>query len=312
MKINISKAMNKMVTKLPSNVTRPAGKVAAKAQKHSPEILFATGVVGFGATVYLSSRATLKAQDVVTEHNKNNDDIEKVYRDKKLSEEHGYTEEDYKRDKRVNLAKTIRAFAKLYSPAIIAGCVTLGSFTGAQVILNNRNAALVAAYATLDKAFENYRDRVVEEFGAEKDEEFRYNIVKQETKDSDGKKKSTKTVDGHRAPSQYARFFDEGNPNWQSDASINRMFLSNIQNHMNDVLIHRGHVFLNEVYDALGIERTPEGSVVGWVLGERGDDFIDFGIFGNDWDIAKRMFVNGDERSVLMDFNVNGVIWDKI
>lgn len=81
---------------------------------------------------------------------------------------------------------------------------------------------------------------------------------------------------------------------------------------MNDVLIHRGHVFLNEVYDALGIERTPEGSVVGWVLGDRGDDFIDFGIFGNDWDIAKRMFVNGDERSVLMDFNVNGVIWDRI
>ena len=147
MKINISKAMNKMVTKLPTSVTRPAGKVAAKAQKHSPEILFATGVVGFGATVYLSSRATLKAQDVVAEHNKNNDDIEKVYRDKKLSEEHGYTEEDYKRDKRVNLAKTIRAFAKLYTPAIIAGCVTLGSFTGAQVILNNRNAALVAAYA---------------------------------------------------------------------------------------------------------------------------------------------------------------------
>ena len=60
----------------------------------------------------------------------------------------------------------------------------------------------------------------------------------------------------------------------------------------------------------LGIPRSQAGAVVGWVLGE-GDDYIDFGMFdGNN--MATRDFVNGYERSILLDFNVDGVIYDLI
>jgi hypothetical protein len=87
------------------------------------------------------------------------------------------------------------------------------------------------------------------------------------------------------------------------------MFIRSQQNYANDLLNARGHVFLNEVYDMLGIERTSAGAVVGWVRGN-GDNEIDFGVL-NDLHSGQR-FINGDERSVLLDFNVDGVVYDLI
>ena len=139
-------------------------------------------------------------------------------------------------------------------------------------------------------------------------------------KSKDGKTKTvTKKVE--KAPdhlySQYARFFDEANINWDKSPEQNMYFLKMVQNQMNDKLKARGHVFLNEVYDALGFDRSEAGQLVGWVWNndntamEAGDGYIDFGIFdGND--CAKRAFVNGDERSILLDFNIDGMIYDLI
>jgi hypothetical protein len=71
-------------------------------------------------------------------------------------------------------------------------------------------------------------------------------------------------------------------------------------------------VFLNEVYRAIGADHTQAGSVVGWILSDTGDNYIDFGVFnGQDGDRI-RDFVNGREGAVLLDFNVDGLIWDKI
>lgn len=90
-----------------------------------------------------------------------------------------------------------------------------------------------------------------------------------------------------------------------------------VQNQMNDKLKARGHVFLNEVYDALGFDRSEAGRLVGWVWNkdntamEAGDGYIDFSIFDGS-DYAKRAFVNGDERFILLDFNIDGMIYDLI
>jgi hypothetical protein len=89
---------------------------------------------------------------------------------------------------------------------------------------------------------------------------------------------------------------------------MNRLFVTCQQNYLNHVLQVRGHVFLNEAYDALGLERSTAGAVVGWVMGDNGDNYIDFGIF----EAQNARFVNGSERSILLDFNVDGVIYDKI
>jgi len=316
MNVNATKLATKINKTLPDSVVRQIAKASTSVKSNSPHILFAAGVVGFGATVILASRSTLKVGSIIEEHVTTANLIEEVHASEDEAIQADYSENDYRFDKIKLMANTFGNLTKLYLPAIVCGGLTIAAFTGAHIVMNNRITGLAAAYSALDAAYNKYRQRVVEEYGVEKDEEFRYNVVDQEVKNAEGKKTKEKVVDGNVAPSMYARFFDETNPNWQSDAAINRVFLSHVQNWMNDRLILKGHVMLNEVYDALGIERTAAGAVVGWVLnrhGGSGDDYVDFGIFEDgEWDYSKRLFVNGDEKCVLLDFNVNGVVYDLI
>jgi hypothetical protein len=158
---------------------------------------------------------------------------------------------------------------------------------------------------------------VIEEFGEEKDKQYRtgvHVIPKGSTIiDAEGNQKKSKeevrTVDPNGV-SVNARFFDETCPQWSKTAEYNLAFLKCQQNYANDLLHSRGHIFLNEVYDMLGIPRSQAGSVVGWVKGN-GDDYIDFGIF-DVTDGRKRDFVNGYERNILLDFNVDGIIYNLI
>lgn len=111
--------------------------------------------------------------------------------------------------------------------------------------------------------------------------------------------------------SQYARFFDDGCTGWSRDPEYNLMFLRCQEQHANERLKTKGHLFLNEVYDSLGIPRTKAGQMVGWIYdSNNGDNYVDFGIFNGSEN--SRAFVNGRERSILLDFNVDGDIWNLI
>lgn len=52
--------------------------------------------------------------------------------------------------------------------------------------------------------------------------------------------------------------------NWSKDPEINKLFTHSVKNYMNDKLRSRGHVFLNELFDELGVPRTRQGQIVGW------------------------------------------------
>ena len=171
--------------------------------------------------------------------------------------------------------------------------------------------ALTAAYAAVDEAFKRYRERVVEKYGEEEDRNLRYESEEIEYIDEKGKTKKVLRASDENEHSMYARFFDEYSPSWSKEPEYNYVFLRCQQNWANDMLRARGHLFLNEVYDMLGINRSRAGSVVGWLIGDEGDNQIDFGIFDPNNESA-RDFVNGREGSILLDFNVDGVIYDKI
>jgi hypothetical protein len=163
----------------------------------------------------------------------------------------------------------------------------------------------------LSESFKSYRKRVIADVGEDKDKEYRFGVTKelvQVTNEDGSKEMVERTVIDPTTVSQYARFFDAGNPNWTRNPEMNLMFLRSQQNWANDLLHARGHVFLNEVYDMLGMPRSEPGCVVGWVDGH-GDSFIDFGFY-NGVDSASRDFVNGFEKTVLLDFNVDGMIMD--
>lgn len=291
---------------VPKAVTAKAGRALLKSQKHSPTILFVAGVAGVVTTTVLACRATLKLDEVLAEAKENLDKAETLSH----SNHSDYSTRDYKQDVTYIYIKTIAKTAKLYAPAVAVGALSVACLTGSHVILTKRNVALTSAYAALEKGFKEYRERVTAEYGPEKERELRYSVEKTETVDEKGKKHVTKNV-GPYGSSVYARFFDEYCKSWNKEAEYNLLFLKCQQQWANDLLQTRGHVFLNEIYDMLGIDRSKAGQVVGWVIGKNGDNYIDFGIFDKDRETA-RNFVNGRAGAILLDFNVDGVIYDKI
>lgn len=103
--------------------------------------------------------------------------------------------------------------------------------------------------------------------------------------------------------SVYARIYDkESTKNWSSDPEINRLVIKNVENYLNDRLKARGFLFLNEVYNELGLSWTKAGQVVGWLWTSLGPyTGVSFGDY-----------VEGEGGAILLDFNVQGVIYDKI
>jgi hypothetical protein len=298
-----------IMSHIPAGLTRSVGRALLKAQKGSPTVLFIGGVVGVVATTVLASRATLKVHIIIEDAQ---DDLSNA-KDLLESDHPKYSNEDYQRDRVYIYARATVAIAKLYGPAIIVGVTSIGFLTGSHNILTRRNASLTAAYAALEKGFDEYRSRVVQQFGSEQDLKFRHGSSMHEILEdtSEGPVVTTVARVGTKNPSVYARFFDEACTDWSRVPEYNRIFLDAQQNYANDLLRRRGHVFLNEIYDMLGLERTRAGAVVGWLYNGTGDNFIDFGIFRDD-DIRFRDFVNGREGSVLIDPNVDGMIYDKI
>jgi hypothetical protein len=286
-------------------VTSKVARQALKASKVSPKVLFGVGLVSFGATVVMSARATLKVSDVLDQHETDMDSI------KKAEATGRYTDADMRHDKVIVYSRTIGRMSKLYAPAVALGVVSVASLTGSHVILSRRNVALTAAYATIEKAFDQYRERVRTDVGDDKDREYMFGSTEivEKVVDKDG---NTKTVKSKRfgGASRYARVFDQVTSRaWKQNADYNKMYIQCQQSHANERLLAKGYVLLNDVYQLLGMERTKEGCVVGWVLGN-GDDFIDFGLYDENGDIIA--FMEGEECSVLLDFNVDGVIFDKI
>lgn len=295
----------KLVT-VKNAVTSRVARQILVGQKHSPTIMFAGGVVGVVATTVLACRATLKLDEILTESEKNHTIADEIVSPR-------YSENDRKHDHAIIKVRTAKNIALAYAPAVGVGVLSIGALTGSHVTLNRRNAAMMAAYSALDKGFNEYRARVREEYGEDKEREIRHNVTT-ETVDIHDTKKGTVTQKKISVPgdaSIYARYFDECSSSWERYPEHNLIFLKCQQNYANDKLHARGHIFLNEVYDMLGIDHSKAGAVVGWVMGQEGDSYIDFGIF--DGDRAKtRDFVNGREGSILLDFNVDGVIYDLI
>lgn len=297
-----------------NKMTRAFHKAGFKLKKHSPEILVVTGVIGMVAGAVMACKATTKANAVLEEHRENMDKIHEVAD----MDEVEYTEEDLKKDTAIVYVQTGFKFVKLYAPAVAVGTVSLISILAGHNILRKRNLALAAAYTMVDTSFKEYRERVVERFGKELDRELRYNIKAKEVEevvvDEKGKQttvKSTANVVGGYT-SDYARFYDDGCTGWTKDPEYNLYFLKQQQNWANERLKAQGYLYLNDVYEALGIPKCKAGQIVGWIYDEKnpiGDNYVDFGIYDGSRE-ATRNFVNGYERVILLDFNVDGNILD--
>lgn len=311
---------NNWLAKVSTSAAKFAGKAEFTIKKNSPEILLGAGIVGFVGTVVLACRATCRADEVLEFHRRKIKDIEdaKEIADADPEGEMSYDIEIYRQDKAIRYLKTTGNLAKLYAPTVAVGALSLACILTSRNIMQKRYLGVVAAYNGLSAAFEEYRKRVRDEYGEGLDKHFRYGTTYEELPvyDENGKKTKEKeqvekTETGMVMPNDDScRFFDSSNPNWDKNPTFSMMWLRGQQNILNDILHTRGHVFLNEVYDALGFPHTPQGAVLGWIDGE-GDNCIDFGLYDQNKENVRR-FVNGVDNVIMLEFNHDGVIWDKI
>lgn len=297
-----------------SKITRAAGRVVLKLRKASPDIMLIGGVVGIVGAAVMACKATLKAKDVIEETHCLIDDTQEDALERNLPEKYR------KREIFKVYIRQTGKLLKIYAPSIALGTLSIGSVIGSHCVLNRRYIGTAAAYKAVEEAFKAYRGRVKELVG-EEDEKLIYlggkkkETIKVKDIDENGEEVLITENGGvvfnpNYGGSPYAKFFDESSPEWKKNSEYNRMFLEAQQKYANNLLNAQGHVFLNEVYDMLGIPRTQAGAVVGW-LKNGIDGYIDFGIY-NAFREKARDFVNGYERSILLDFNVDGVIYDKI
>lgn len=310
--------LQNIVSSAGHKMSRFAGRAGLSIRKNSPEILMGTGIVGIVITVVTACKATLSSEEVLEHH------AEKM---KKIHEAEKYQDEEYPfppavaaKEKTVAYIQTGGEFVKLYAPTITIGSLSVACILASNHIIKRRYLGAVAAYNALSVSYEQYRSRVRERYGDDVDYEMRYGVKREkiEAVDENGKKlKKKETVEViDEMPSDAARvwgkYLKDGvlNPNWDENPEFNMSFLKAVQETANHILHAKGYIFLNEVYDMLGFEGSQLGQIVGW-LDEGFDGCVDFGLYNlNNRDT--RRFINGDENCILLDFNHDGVIWDKI
>lgn len=296
--------------------SRAIHNVGFQLKKYSPEIMAIAGVVGMVTSAVMACKATTKASEIIDETKTSVSMIHDLVADQAVPESK-YSEEDSKRDLVIVYSKAVMKFAKLYGPSLIIAGLSAGSILSSTTILRKRNIAIGTAYTALDRSFRTYRDRVIKKFGEDLDKELKYGtttkVIEETTVDENGNEKTeTKTVKiaDPNNYSIYARFYDDGCAGWTKNPEYNLIFLKQQQNWANEKLKANGRLFLNEVYEMLGIPKTVIGQRVGWVYDENnpvGDNFVDFGIYDL-YNEKARDFVNGYERTILLDFNVDGDI----
>lgn len=315
-----------------TKATQMLSKTAFKLKKASPTIMVVGAAIGGVTATVLACKATLKAQDILAEHK---DSVEKIHEAKdkvdtgeiQLSEGETYTEKDMKDDITKQYLKTGLKLAKVYAPAVGLGAASLGCMFGSHHIMTKRNATLTAAYIALEQTYNSYKNRVADRFGERVQHELEQNIkaVEVETKkvDENGMEEVIKEYKdiAEQADDSCSLIFDETVDTWQRDSDLNRNYLLLMESAANKRLRTQGHLFLNEVLSMIGTHggqslRTPTGQIVGWIYDPNDTSLhnhVDFGITNyvpnNE---ALNSFIRGEERSVKLNFNCDGIIIDKI
>lgn len=301
-------------TEIMKSVNGVASKTVMKLKKHSPEILVVAGIAGTVVSAVLACKATTKVAEILDETKGTLDTIHEGMETGAINGQE-YTTEDGKKDTVVVYAQTGMKLAKLYGPAIILGTLSITSILASNNILRKCNVALGAAYAAIDKSFKEYRGRVIERFGEQVDTELKYGIKAKKFEEIEvdpetGKEKKVKKtvmVADPNLQSDYAVYFDSKSRNYETNPDYNRMFLKAQQAFANDKLQTRGHLFLNEVLDDLDLPRTPAGQIVGWTK-DGPDGYVNFRIV----EVERETEDGRHEPALLLDFNVEGNIWEKM
>ena len=253
-------------------------KLGAIIVKNAPKILTAAGVIGVGIGVGVACKDTLAGVDEITQAKA---DI---------------CEKDY--------IPAVKKMAKVYWPSCLIVGGSLFMIIGGHYILVKRYAGLVVAYEGLNKSYKDYRRYIKKNYGDATDFDARHHKDEIVQMDNEIVVNSDDIFIPDRDLSDFAVFFgkDYSEVLVTDDPEEALNVLKSNEEWANAVLEEQGYIFLQDIYDALGIDKfAPDG--VGWCAGI-GDNFVDFGIYN----VRNGRAVNGTEPVFLIDFNHDGYI----
>ena len=314
--INAAKGFGKVMS---SSAVRNGAKFIFQLKKHAPTIAVVGGALGTAAAgVWAVEKSVDEAPEVLAEVSATIEGVKKQELGNRA------------------LAKAYvmggLKVAKVYVGPMIVEIASVGGILWGYRIINGRFVAMTATAAALERAnnvekanFARYRKALADKLGENFDDGIEYDLdipMNVEHRYFEYEDKETGEVTKEKAQmefstgvgdviSPYAVIFDETSSEWSTDPEYNKMTLLRIQQTCNDRLHSRGYLFLNEVYDELGLPSTRAGQLVGWIDG-MGDSYVDFGMYDVQYVPNRSEFINNLEPSIILDFNVDGIIWDKI
>ena len=302
------------------NLLNSALKIATpmitKVKVNSPTLLLIAGTTAVVTGTALAVKGGLELDRITDQHAETLDRIADAKEDENLPE---YTEEKAEGDVVRTYYNTGRELVKTFAPAVALVGLGIGCFFWSNGIMKHRNLLLAGTVTALEQSFQQYRQRVIEEFGEDKDQDYRTGVYRSEEKvkitdPETGKKKTVKkeviNVDEQRID-LYTRIYDDGNPGWTKDPERTFMHLKGIQKIFQDQYDAWGYVYFSEVLKELGYKETAMSRNCGWFNDENSDGRIDFG-FGDLSNPATVRFINGEETGVLLNFNCDGFIADRV
>lgn len=253
-------------------------KVGKFLVKNADKICVAGGIIGVGVGVGIACKDTINGID---ELNQAKVDI---------------CEKDY--------IPAAKRFAKVYWPSVTLIGGSLVVIICGHRITAKRYAELVVAYESLNKSYRGYRSYIRETYGNDTDFNARHHDDGLTLEQTEININPDDIFIPDRDLSDFAVFFGKDYSELiQSDDPEEALHHLKAQEEWaNAMLQERGYIFLQEIYNALGVDRfAPDG--IGWCAGI-GDDFVDFGIYS----VKNGRAVNGLESVFLLDFNHDGYI----
>lgn len=232
--------MNKSVMKFIKTVKRGFG-------KRSPEILLGIGIASAITSTVLAVKATPKAMELLAEAEKEN--INRQIKE-------GVPGPEVKNG--LPSAQVVKTVWKCYIPAAISGVASIACLLGSHSVNAKRNAALATAYKLSETALNEYREKVVEEIGEDKEKVIR-DKVSQKHLDEKPVSKNEVIITGTGKQLCY-------------DGISGRYFESDIQtiraavNKINETMVYEMYAALNDFYNEIGLSNTDMGDELGWNL----------------------------------------------
>ena len=307
----------KVLNNLTSTITYAVGHTKTFFSRNSAEILLIGGAIGVVTGTVMACKATLKADSVMDEYKTKKEKIGTCLENPEID----YDEITAKEDLKNLTIQTAVKMIKCYAPAVILETFSIGTIFASNHIMQQRNAALAASCAAVEAAYKKYREKVVEKYGKEVDDEFYYGTKTENKKitttdpETGEKTKTTESktyLQEEYGCSPYAVLFDSSAIEFYQDDATNMFMLKNREKEATVRLRANGMLTLNDVYEMIGVKPTDIGLTHGWIFEKDNPDGDNEVKFDMRHVYVKDPYSDREDRAILIDFNCDGFVYGRV